>query len=108
VKPIYEVLRQALFERGWRVDLAAEPNRIGEVLEFIHPETGRAMAWLDAFDAQQRREDSGADLGPAFFSRIAARCACGRFATIVERAPPGESGDVYRCRACSPRHAKAT
>jgi hypothetical protein len=28
------------------------------------------------------------------------RCACGRYATVVERAPEGESGDIARCTAC--------
>lgn len=55
--PIYEVIRQALVERGWRIVEAAEENKLGEVHEFAHPETGKTMAWLDAVVAQADREN---------------------------------------------------
>jgi hypothetical protein len=53
---ILEAIRQALIERGWKIDETVVENRGGELHEFIHPETGRRLAWLDAVFAQQDRE----------------------------------------------------
>jgi hypothetical protein len=54
--PIYEALKAALVERGWGIDPDARESRQGEVAEFVHPETGKRMAWLDALLAEQERE----------------------------------------------------
>jgi hypothetical protein len=47
-KPIDEAIRDALIERGWKIDPDAKQNASGELREFIDPQTGTRMAWLDA------------------------------------------------------------
>jgi hypothetical protein len=55
-EPIDVVIRNALIARGWTIDEDAKENAGGELHEFVHPETGRRMAWLDAVFAQEKRE----------------------------------------------------
>jgi hypothetical protein len=54
--PIRDTVRQALIDRGWKIDETAVENRAGELHEFIHPETGTRRAWLDAFFDQETIE----------------------------------------------------
>ena len=56
MKSIYDAVKDALVERGWRIDETATETRSRELHEFIDPETGRRMAWLDAIDRQQELE----------------------------------------------------
>lgn len=59
MKPsIYETIKAALVERGWKIDESAVENRMGEKNEFLHPETGRAFAWIDAVLVQHEQFDS--------------------------------------------------
>lgn len=59
MKPMYDVVKDALVARGWGIDLDAVERADGELREFVHPETGARMAWLDAFWAEQSREERG-------------------------------------------------
>lgn len=54
--PIRDVVRAALIERGWKIDETAVETPSGELHEFIDPDTGRRLAWLDAFFRQEERE----------------------------------------------------
>lgn len=59
--PIYDVLKNALVDRGWTIDDSQSEielviNRGGEVREFVHPHSGKRLAWLDAFYAQEAME----------------------------------------------------
>ena len=56
MESIYEALRAALVARGWKLDPDARESRQGELAEFVHPETGKRMAWLDAVMAEHERE----------------------------------------------------
>jgi len=53
---IYEAIQGLLVERGWKIEPTAKEDRYGATMEFIHPETGRAMAWIDAILAESDRE----------------------------------------------------
>lgn len=53
---MYIVVKAALVERGWGIDSTATENASGELHEFVHPETGKRMAWLDAYFAEESRE----------------------------------------------------
>ncbi len=53
---MYAVVRSALIDRGWAIDDTAKETASGELHEFIHPETGQKMAWLDAYLAESGRE----------------------------------------------------
>ena len=48
VKPIDDAVRDLLIERGWGIDPDAVENASGELHEFVHPETGKKFAWIDA------------------------------------------------------------
>ena len=54
--PMYEAIKALLVERGWAIDAGARENQCGELHEFIHPETGRRMAYIDAILAEEERE----------------------------------------------------
>jgi hypothetical protein len=54
--PIGDAIRDALIARGWQIDKTAVENASGEVKEFIHPQNGRRLAWLDAILSQEDRE----------------------------------------------------
>lgn len=56
LSPMYDVVRDALIARGWKIDETAVETRSGELREFIDPDTGRRLAWLDAFFRQEERE----------------------------------------------------
>jgi hypothetical protein len=53
---IYDVVRDALVERGWEIHAGAIERPDGEVREFVHPVTGKKMAWINALLAEQERE----------------------------------------------------
>lgn len=59
--PIYDAIKLLLVGRGWHIDHEAVERADGEVHEFVHPESGKKMVWLEAFWAEQDRElDSAA------------------------------------------------
>lgn len=47
-KTMYDVVKDALVERGWKIDKDAKENSSCELREFIHPESGKRMPWIDA------------------------------------------------------------
>ena len=49
---IYTAISQLLLSRGWSIDDAVKENASGELHEFIHPENGKRMAYLDAICAE--------------------------------------------------------
>ncbi len=49
-------IRELLKRRGWKIDEAAVENRSGELCEFIHPDTGVKLAWIDALIEEGARE----------------------------------------------------
>jgi len=53
---IQDEIKQILIRRGWKIDESARENAQGELHEFIHPETGRRRAWLDAVFDEGTRE----------------------------------------------------
>lgn len=55
-KPLYDVIKQALVERGWKIDADATENNFGEVREFVHPATSKKLAYVDAVYAEMERE----------------------------------------------------
>lgn len=56
MRKLYPAIRELLVDRGWKIDMTALESKDGELREFIHPETGRRMAWFEAVLAQQARE----------------------------------------------------
>jgi hypothetical protein len=56
MKDIYDAIKEALVERGWGIDETAQENKYWELHEFIHPETGNKLVWIDAIHAQDERE----------------------------------------------------
>ncbi len=57
MQPIYDVIKDALIERGWGIDSKIKENESGELLEFIHPVTGKRRAYIDAVLDQGEIED---------------------------------------------------
>lgn len=53
---IYFEVKELLQRHGWTIDLSAEERPDRELHEFVHPETGKKMAWLDALVAEHERE----------------------------------------------------
>lgn len=51
---IYQVVRDALLERGWRIDPNAREDFVGTLKEFLHPKTGRPHTWIEAIEAQDQ------------------------------------------------------
>ena len=58
---MYEVIKRALVERGWAIDVNAIERPDGELHEFVHPTSCRRMAYLDAIHAEMDRELERAD-----------------------------------------------
>jgi hypothetical protein len=57
--PIYDAIKTLLVARGWRIDPAAKERADGELHEFLHPDTGEAMAYVDAVHAEEERDHAG-------------------------------------------------
>ena len=57
---VYEIVKDALIERGWSIDEDAVETKNGELHEFINPRTGAKMAWIDAL-LKQSDYDAGLD-----------------------------------------------
>lgn len=55
---LYDEIKGLLVKRGWKIDETAQETCTGELHEFIHPETGRRRAWIDALLDEQSREPS--------------------------------------------------
>jgi hypothetical protein len=58
-RPILDDIKQLLLARGWKIDGDVRANAQGELHEFIHPETSRRRAWLDAVLDEGAREIAG-------------------------------------------------
>jgi hypothetical protein len=56
--PIHAEIKRLLVERGWGIDKGAQENASGEQREFIHPDSGKRMAWLDAVLADMERREA--------------------------------------------------
>lgn len=54
--PIYDDIKAALIKHGWAIDTTATERPDGEVREFVHPKTGRRLAYIDAIQAQMDLE----------------------------------------------------
>ena len=48
MKLVYDAIKQALVERGWKIDESATETPSGELHEFVHPVTERRRAYIDA------------------------------------------------------------
>lgn len=55
--PVYKQVAAMLSARGWLIDEAAIENASGELREFVHPDTSKHMAWIDALLAEADREN---------------------------------------------------
>ena len=55
---LYDEIKGLLVKRGWKIDETAKENASGELREFIHPETNKPRAWIDALLDEQNREPS--------------------------------------------------
>ncbi len=55
-EPIYEAIKHLLIRRGWKIDETAQETRYGELREFVHPETGQKMTYINAIWAQEEIE----------------------------------------------------
>lgn len=64
--PFDRALKLLLQHRGWKIDTTTTENDIGELKEFIHPQTGEKMAWLDAIFAQNEIELEQEDITQEF------------------------------------------
>lgn len=53
---IYDTIKAALIERGWKIDSLVVERQDGEVHEFIHPDTNKKYAWIDAINEELARE----------------------------------------------------
>lgn len=54
---IYYDIKASLIARGFGIDNDAKENSSGELREFIHPKTGKRLAYIDAILAQMEIEE---------------------------------------------------